>query len=309
MLCNGYGEHNIQGIGDKHIPLIHNVMNTDVVVGVSDRASDSPQPAVRRQCRAQLHGRAAPDRSRRRAQPSTTSAFPGSPTSSPPIKVAKHLDLGADDVIMTVATDSAELYASERRSFLARRYRDGFDEVNAGEIFSRHLEGIVDDHVLELTHVDRKRIFNLGYYTWVEQQGVTIDDFERRQRPAVLARPGGRHPAMGSPDRRVQRGGRRRTRPLGRHGDEQEQGKGGPELPGAARGIVAPRPQPARQGRLPRGSGVVRAGRRLGRDRRQHDVAHADGNDLGADPRRPEGALVLAQHRVERRRSAVRVRR
>src|SRR5262249_60554974 len=41
MLCNGYGEHNIQGIGDKHIPLIHNVMNTDLVVGVSDLASDS----------------------------------------------------------------------------------------------------------------------------------------------------------------------------------------------------------------------------------------------------------------------------
>ena len=79
------------------------------------------------------------------------------------------------------ATDSAQLYASERRSFLARRYRDGFDEVNAGEIFSRHLEGIVDDHVLELTHSDRKRIFNLGYYTWVEQQGVTIDDFDRRR--------------------------------------------------------------------------------------------------------------------------------
>ena len=99
------------------------------------------------------------------------------------IKLAKHLDLGADDVIMTVATDSAELYGSERQSFLARRYPDGFDEVNAGEIFSRHLEGVVDDHVLELTHVDRKRIFNLGYYTWVEQQGVTLEDFDRRKDP------------------------------------------------------------------------------------------------------------------------------
>src|SRR5439155_920181 len=87
----------------------------------------------------------------------------------------------ADDMVMTVATDSALLYASERRSFLARRYGDGFDEVNAGEIFSRHLEGIVDDHVLELTHFDRKRIFNLGYYTWVEQQGVAVDDFDRRK--------------------------------------------------------------------------------------------------------------------------------
>jgi hypothetical protein len=53
--------------------------------------------------------------------------------------------------------------------------------VNAGEVFGRHLEAIVDDHVLELTHVERSRIFNLGYYTWVEQQGVSLDDFDRRR--------------------------------------------------------------------------------------------------------------------------------
>src|SRR5262249_61259187 len=67
------------------------------------------------------------------------------------VKVAKHLDLGAEDVIMTVATDSALLYASERQSFLSRRYPDGFDEVNAGEVYSRHLQGVVDHHVRELT--------------------------------------------------------------------------------------------------------------------------------------------------------------
>ena len=38
------------------------------------------------------------------------------------IKVAKHLDYGPDDVVMTVATDSAALYGSERRAFAARRY-------------------------------------------------------------------------------------------------------------------------------------------------------------------------------------------
>ena len=170
MLCNGYGEHNIQGIGDKHIPLIHNVMNTDVVVGVSDLASDALN-VVRRQCRSQLSGWAAQDRS------GSDGAFDdigisGLANIVAAIKVAKHFDLGPDDVVMTVATDSASLYAQRAASFLARRYGDGFDEVNAGEIFSRHLEGIVDDHVLELTHFDRKRIFNLGYYTWVEQQGV-----------------------------------------------------------------------------------------------------------------------------------------
>src|SRR6185437_14987640 len=93
----------------------------------------------------------------------------------------KHLDYGPDDVIMTVATDSADMYGSERQGYLARHYPGGFDEVDAGAIYARHLEGIVDDGVLELRHSDRKRIFNLGYYTWVEQQGVAIDDFDRRR--------------------------------------------------------------------------------------------------------------------------------
>jgi cysteine synthase len=180
MLCNGYGEHNIQGIGDKHIPLIHNVMNTDLVVGVSDLASDSLNLLFGGNVgRSYLAGR-------RKIDPEVVGSFDdigisGLANIVAAIKVAKHLDLDAQDVIMTVATDSALLYASERQSFLRRRYPDGFDEVNAGEFYSRHLEGVVDDHVLELTHLDRKRIFNLGYYTWVEQQGVAIDDFDRRR--------------------------------------------------------------------------------------------------------------------------------
>ncbi len=96
------------------------------------------------------------------------------------IKIAKHLELGASDVIVTIATDSATLYDSERKSYLGRHYPRGFDEVHAGEIFGRHLQGVADDHLIELTHVDRRRIFNLGYYTWVEQQGVSVADFDRR---------------------------------------------------------------------------------------------------------------------------------
>src|SRR3984893_14817600 len=182
MLCNGYGEHNIQGIGDKHIPLIHNVMNTDIVVGVSDLASDSLNALFGGNVgRSYLVGR-------RKIDPDVIRTFDdigisGLANIIAAIKLARHLDLGADDVIMTLATDSALLYASERQNFLTRRYRDGFDEINAGEIFSRHLEGVVDDHVLELTHFDRKRIFNLGYFTWVEQQGVTLDAFDRRKEP------------------------------------------------------------------------------------------------------------------------------
>lgn len=180
MLCNGYGEHNIQGIGDKHIPLIHNVMNTDVVIGVTDAASDSLNLLFRNEAgRRYLSGRRKIDPALiKRFEDIGISGFANIVAS---IKLAKHLDYGADDVIMTVATDSAAMYGSESDSFVARRYPGGFDEVNAGEIFSRHLEGVVDDLVMEMRHTDRKRVFNLGYYTWVEQQGVSVEDFDRRR--------------------------------------------------------------------------------------------------------------------------------
>src|SRR6202022_3572230 len=73
------------------------------------------------------------------------------------------------------------LYGSERRKFLAAHYPDGFDAISAGEVFGQHLLGAADNDVLELTHAERSRIFNLGYYTWVEQQGVPLEAFERRR--------------------------------------------------------------------------------------------------------------------------------
>jgi cysteine synthase len=180
LLCNGYGEHNIQGIGDKHVPLIHNVMNTDVVIGVSDAASDALN---------QLFGSDAGRdylTARRSLDPALVRQFDdigisGLANIVAAIKLARHFDYGPDDVVMTVATDSAEMYGSERQTYAGRRYPKGFDQVNAGEVFGRHMEGVVDDHVLELSHVDRTRIFNLGYYTWVEQQGVSVEDFDRRK--------------------------------------------------------------------------------------------------------------------------------
>jgi hypothetical protein len=182
MLVNGYGEHNIQGIGDKHIPLIHNVMNTDLVAGVSDRSSD----ALNLLCNDRV-GRDYLIR-RQKIDPALIGALShvglsGNANIVAAIKVAKHLDLRASDAVITIATDSAALYDSERAAYSKRRYANGFDEVHAGEIFGQHLAGIEDDHVNELTYVDRKRIFNLGYYTWVEQQGVSVGDFDRRKHP------------------------------------------------------------------------------------------------------------------------------
>ena len=180
MLNNGYGEHNIQGIGDKHIPLIHNVMNTDVVAAVSDAVSDALNflfnEGVGRKYLVE----------RKKIDPELIRLFDnvgisGFANIAAAIKMAQHFDYSADDVVMTVATDGAAMYGSEREAYRARHYSKGFDEVDAGELFGRYLGGITDDHVLDLTYVERKRIFNLGYYTWVEQRGVSVEDFDRRK--------------------------------------------------------------------------------------------------------------------------------
>ena len=99
--------------------------------------------------------------------------------------MAKHLKLGPDDMIVTVATDGHEMYASELARYLQRRHNRGelTPEV-AAEIVGQHLLGAGTEHVLDATERERQRIFNLGYFTWVEQQGIALADFDRRRSQA-----------------------------------------------------------------------------------------------------------------------------
>jgi hypothetical protein len=155
-------------------------MNTDIVVGVSDRSTGSLDLLFNSATGlSYLMGR-------RHIDPDLLSGLnriglSGIANLVAAIKTAKRLDLGEDDAIVTLATDSSALYGSERRKFLTANYPDGFDTVGAAEVFGQHLLGIADNDVLELTHNERSRIFNLGYYTWVEQQGVPLEAFERRR--------------------------------------------------------------------------------------------------------------------------------
>jgi cysteine synthase A len=179
MLSNGFGEHNIQGIGDKHIPLIHNVMNTDFVVAVSDRATDRLNVLFN----SEVGRRYLLER--KGVEGATIEALSSLGLSSicnvlAAIKLAKEQGYGPDDVVATVATDSAAMYESEKILTLSKQFPGGFDEVGAAEVFGEHLAGVTTDHMAELTRADRERIFNLGYYTWVEQQGVSVDEFRER---------------------------------------------------------------------------------------------------------------------------------
>jgi cysteine synthase len=182
LLYAGYGSHNIQGIGDKHVPLIHNVLATDVVLAVSDRATDRLGVLFGTQVgRRHL--------ARRGVAPAVLEELPSLGLSSicnvlGAIKVAKYYDLGPEDVVLTVATDGAVLYESERAIALDCYFPDGFDEVDAAEVFGEHVLGTATDHFRELGHSERHRIFNLGYFTWVEQQDVPLEDFEARRDPA-----------------------------------------------------------------------------------------------------------------------------
>jgi cysteine synthase len=180
MLYNGFGEHNIQGIGDKHIPLIHNVTNTDVATAVSDVStdhlgvlfgSDVGRDYLRKR-------RAVPEAILDQLLSLGLSSICNVVAA---IKTARYFGMGPDDAVFTVATDGAQMYGSEREKVLARDFGGEFDAVTAGEAFGRHILGATTDHFLELSRLDRDRIFNLGYFTWVEQQGVPLEEFEARR--------------------------------------------------------------------------------------------------------------------------------
>jgi cysteine synthase len=203
MLYNGFGDHNIQGIGDKHIPLIHNVTNTDLAVAISDRATDELDvlfntPAGRRLLVA------------RGVDPAVADALVDLGLSSicnllAAITTARQWDLGPDDVIVTVATDGSEMYNSEREKVMSSCFPGGFDDDEAAATFEAHLVDVTTEHVLEMDPaIDpaaRDRVFNLGYFTWVEQQGVSVEDFERRRDQAFWD---GLRPLVAAWDERIQ---------------------------------------------------------------------------------------------------------
>lgn len=180
LLYNGFGEHNIQGIGDKHVPYIHNVMNTDFVAAISDYSTDTLGVLFNTETGRKYLSE------RRGVSDSILDALPDIGLSGicnllGAIKTAKYMGLGRDEVIFTVATDGADLYRTEAEKALQSYFGGEFDGVHAAEVWAGEMKSMNTDHLAELSHVDRARIYNLGYFTWVEQQGVAIEDFDGRR--------------------------------------------------------------------------------------------------------------------------------
>ena len=180
LLRNGFGEHNIQGIGDKHVPLIHDVMNTDLVIAISDRSTDRLGVLFNSKVGREYLGTRR-DVPAAMLQSLGALGFSSIANVLAAIKAARYLDLGPQDLILTVATDDASMYGSEIELIGSRDFPDGFDALHAAETFGAHVSGMGTDDLLDLTHLDQERIFNLGYFTWVEQQGVALEDFKARK--------------------------------------------------------------------------------------------------------------------------------
>ena len=175
LLENGFGAHRIEGIGDKHVPWIHNSKNTDMVVAIDDNAVVNlsrlfNEPAGRKYLAEQ--GRAGS--AHRTARPAGLLRHLERALSA--IKVAKYYEMGENDIMLTVLTDSMELYQSRLQEMHAEFGE--YSEKDAAADFARYLHGQSTDNLLELRYTDRRRIHNLKYFTWVEQQGKTYAEIQ-----------------------------------------------------------------------------------------------------------------------------------
>ncbi|HJC44608.1 MAG TPA: pyridoxal-5-phosphate-dependent protein subunit beta [Candidatus Faecalibacterium faecigallinarum] len=172
ILENGFGGHRIEGIGDKHIPWIHNVKNTDMVIDIDDEDS---QRLLRL-----FNDPAGHDYLRAVGVDEDTIAnlsllgISGIANVLCCVKLAKYYELTEHDVVATVLTDSAAMYGS-RIQELAEQYGP-YDGTAAAVDHALHLLGLRTDSMAELNYQDRKRVHNLKYYTWVEQQGRTAQE-------------------------------------------------------------------------------------------------------------------------------------
>jgi cysteine synthase len=172
LLESGYGAHRIEGIGDKHVPWIHNVKNTDMVIDIDDNAVVYLARLFNEPTgKAYLIQQGVPEVVVNQLD---LLGFSGISNLLSAIKMAKYYELGEQDILMTVLTDSMELYGSRLHEM--RVVYGDYSTSAASADFARYLLGQSTDHLIELTYHDRRRIHNLKYFTWVEQQGKTYDE-------------------------------------------------------------------------------------------------------------------------------------
>ena len=175
LLEFGFGEHRIEGIGDKHIPWIHNVRNTDMVAAVDDEQTmqlmrlfneDEGHACLRRE---------GVDEATIKSLGQI--GISGLCNLVASIKTARYYDMDGRDVIFTPLTDSMELYSSRVEEMQANH--GPYTTHKADQHFGRYLMGTGTDHLRELSYADRKALHNFKYFTWVEQQGRSSEELRQ----------------------------------------------------------------------------------------------------------------------------------
>jgi len=173
LLNNGFGDHRIEGIGDKHVPWVHNARNTDMVIAVDDEV---PMNLIRLfnepEGKEYLVGQGIPVTTVEALHQMGISSVANTIAA---IKFAKYYELGKEDIVLSVATDSMEMYGSRLQELTAEK--GAFTTLDAAFSFGR-LQTTGIDTMEELSYYGRKRIHHLKYYTWVEQQGKTFDEIQ-----------------------------------------------------------------------------------------------------------------------------------
>ncbi|NOY50032.1 MAG: pyridoxal-phosphate dependent enzyme [Chlorobi bacterium] len=173
LLENGYGEHRIEGIGDKHVPWIHNIKNMDMVAGIDDK------PNIR--LMRLFNEKAGKDFLEKELgidklliEQLNLLGISGIANLMGSIKLAKYYEMTEDDIVFSVATDSMEMYQS--RLVEENDSHGSFSNRDAAVSFDADLLGLNIDHIIEMNYYEKKRMHNLKYFTWIEQQGKTVEE-------------------------------------------------------------------------------------------------------------------------------------
>ncbi len=173
ILNNGFGEHRIEGIGDKHIPYIHNVKNTDLAIAIDDEDSQSLLRLFNDEKGKEYLEKElglAPDF----IEKLSWMGISGIANVLCCIKMAKYYELTEKDVVATVLTDYSGMYESRIAEQTAEKGEYSYQKAMLDHAV--HMLALKTDSMLELTYPERKRVHNLKYYTWVEQQGKTVEE-------------------------------------------------------------------------------------------------------------------------------------
>jgi len=174
LLENGYGSHRIEGIGDKHVPWIHNSKNTDMIVAIDDNAVVNISRLFNEPTgKTFLAKNGVPEGIISKLD---LLGFSGISNLLTAIKAAKYYEMGENDIMVTVLTDSMELYRSRLKE-MHEEFGE-YSELDASADYARWLMGESTDNLLELRYTDRRRVHQLKYYTWVEQQGRTYEEIQ-----------------------------------------------------------------------------------------------------------------------------------